>query len=138
MKSALGMLAVTLLAVGLVVIGTECWGDRSTLVSPPSAKVEGFVRQLATRRFDRALPYLDDTLARRLSADSLQSLTDRLERAVGEIRDVRGEQESLVGDGAVVRADVTTADQRQLSLRFPLRFSSGDWAITSIDALGGR
>ena len=61
--------------------------DRTMFVPPPEAVAESFMRQLATGRYARALPYLSDDLAARTTPDTLRALTDRLQNRTGKILD---------------------------------------------------
>jgi hypothetical protein len=104
-------------------------GDRSVLTSPPDAVAEGFVRELASERYERALPYLADSAQSRISVDTLRQY-----RAV-KLRDetawdVSSQILSETKANATARAVVRYAEGDSVVFRFPLEFSSGSWSIT--------
>ena len=64
-----GLVAVSLALIALAVFGFD---DRRTLVSPPAAVVEDFVRALQCRRFPQAHKYLASAARSRVSVDALR------------------------------------------------------------------
>jgi hypothetical protein len=126
------IVAATLGLNALIVFGL---GDRQILVSPPEAKVEGFVRELNTKRYERALPYLSDELATHVDVDKLKTLTARLKGRVGEIADVRGEPGWMKGDKAEATAEMETERAGTVTLKFGLTRQQGEWAIDGLNDL---
>jgi hypothetical protein len=59
MRDLLKVLGVTLVALGVLVAVVVFGGDTTVTVPPPEAVAEEFARQVATRRYDRALAYVD-------------------------------------------------------------------------------
>lgn len=133
------MKAVFLIVVtcGLVFagIGTAIrLGDRSVLVPPPEAVAEGFVRQLETGRYSRAIPYLAADLASRTTPDTLRILYESLQARAGRIHEIRGDRERVGEDRAVALALLRTETGPD-TLRFPMRREHGVWSIESIEPL---
>ena len=60
MKEIAGVIMATALLIGMSALAVERFDDRETFVSPPDAVAEGFVREVVTRRWDRARTYLAD------------------------------------------------------------------------------
>lgn len=138
MRSAAGVLLALGTALGVVAASVFGLGDRSVLVPPPEAVIEGFVRELATHRYSPALSYLRPELARSAGADSLRVLASRLESRAGSIRDVLGEPGRRDERRAEARAVVRAERVERLVLPFTLVFEEGAWSIASLDALAGR
>lgn len=135
MKAIWGVLlvcAATLALLAGVVFGL---GDSSVFVPPPEAVVEGFMRELATKRYERALPYLTEDLAARTDADALKSLTARLKSRTGDILDVRGEPGWIDGDRAEASVTLKTKHAGQPALRFTLTRQEGAWSIDNLQSL---
>ena len=124
--------AATLAFTALIVFG---WSDKQIMVSPPEAKVEGFMRQLSTQRYERALPYLSDELTKHVHADKLRALTERLKSQTGEILDVRGEPGWMKGDKAEAAVALETKRAGTVRLKFGLTREQGEWAIDALNDL---
>ena len=123
------VLIASLLLIAGAVFGL---GDRGVLVSPPEAVAENFMRALSTGRYDMALPYLSDGLARTTDAASLKAYKDRLEAKTGAIEEVKGENGRILGEQAV--ADAVLKTERAGEVTVPLRMerSEGEWTIRHI------
>ena len=125
-------LAVTLGAIAVLVFGL---GDSTIFVSPPEAVVEGFMRQLTAKRYERALPFLSEGLAARTGPDRLRALTEQLRSRTGEITDVRGEPGLIQGDRAEATVALKTKSAGESRLKFPLSRQEGTWSIDGLEAL---
>jgi hypothetical protein len=135
MNAIWGVLLVLALALGAFAVLVFGLGDATIFVSPPEAVVEGFTRQLATGRYERALPFLSEDLAARTGPDQLRALTERLKSRTGEITDVRGEPGWIQGDRAEATVALKTESAGESKLKFPLSRQEGTWSIDGLEAL---
>jgi len=121
--------AALALAGGVVLLG----GDRSTLVPPPDAAAEQFVRQLATHRFDRAVPLLSGRLKHEIDAGRLAALVRAFEAQRGAITFAEGEERSRTRRDAVAEVHVETDRGESQTFNLGLTSEYGEWKI---DRLG--
>jgi hypothetical protein len=128
----LGLVAGTLALLAAVVFGL---GDRRTMVSPPEAVVENFVRALGRGRFPQAHRYLSSEAGRRITVARLAEATRHLESRIGDIRDVKGEEGRLSGDDAEAIALVQTPDAGEVRLPLRLHREAGEWRLLGIEGL---
>jgi hypothetical protein len=133
MKEIATTLFLPLLLIAAIGWSVHTLGDRRILTRPPEAAVEGFVREVITKRYDRALPYLTEEQRRRLSSEDLRRYDEDLERRFGKILDVRGERVSIMPQRAEAVARVCTADGWKAE-PFHLVFEEGNWAIVLDEA----
>ena len=124
--------AVGLASVALVVFGL---GDRETLVPPPEAVVEGFVRELETGRYERATAYLGEELSGRVGAEQLEGWTRRLLERTGDVLDVEGVPGWHTDARAEAYAVLTTERAGEPRLRFTLAREQGVWKINGLTSL---
>jgi hypothetical protein len=108
MRQAGGITAAVALAAAAVALFVIQRGDVGTFVPPPEAVVEGFMKEMASGRYSRAIPYLSDRLEAQASADTLRTLALGFERQHSRIEDARGEPGWIVGNRAFARARVKT------------------------------
>jgi hypothetical protein len=112
MKAIVQLLAATTLAMMVIAVWVFAAGDRQTMVPPPDAVGEGFLRQLATRRYDRVGSYLPDGRQQR-SAAALRRQFDSLWRYTGTVNQVDAELVSIDGEHAravaIARGDLADA-----------------------------
>jgi hypothetical protein len=135
----LGLLFVYLLGVlGMLRFDIEIGDDRAVLVSPPSAIVEGFTRQMVMRRYERALPYLCDRRVRRMRVEELAALGDRFLARTGKVYAVSGEQERIDGNRARGVAELETERAGRLELHYALVRIDGSWEIDSLPTRSGE
>ena len=135
MKTLLALaatLALTLLIIAGIVFGLN---DDSIFVSPPEAVAEGFLRQMISKRYERAVPYLSEDLASHVDADSLHTLGTRLSARIGGEGEVRGEKGSIDGGHATARAVITAKNGATLNIPLSLVRHNGLWSIASLDSL---
>jgi hypothetical protein len=130
MKSLLAMAGVTALGVALGLVAALA-GDRTTLVPPPDARVEAFLRQLSTRRGELALTYLARGL-RQIPASELQDRFAAIERQQGSTWNVTAETLSLDRQSAKVRGELASAHRTKTFLEFGLRWEQGEWVIQEL------
>jgi hypothetical protein len=110
-------------------------GDRTTLVAPPDARVESFLRQLATERSELALEYLSRGLRRRVSASELRDRFAAIEQQIGTIENVTAQTLSLDRQTATARAELAASRSAKVPLGFGLRWEHGEWAIEDLPDL---
>jgi hypothetical protein len=125
-------IAAALALIAGVVFGL---GDTTVLVPPPEAMVEGFMRELVTKRYERTMPYLSQELRAEVRPETLKEVTDRLRQRAGEIRDVRGEKGWIQGDRAEASARLKTELLDCPSLKFILSRQDGIWLISDLSSL---
>ena len=130
------MKAVSLLlflCAGLSVSGIAIrLGDRQTLVAPPGARVEGFLRELQTRRSQLAVKYLSDELRQHAPASGLQQAFLGLEAAFGDVENVDAETLSWDRQSAKARGQLVSINGRRMALDFSLKWERGQWAIEGL------
>lgn len=127
------VLAVVVAALGLAAADVHLLGDRRTLVPPPDAVVEGFLRAVAMGREDQAVPHLSEELARTVAEDDLRKYGETISDGPGSVDEVEGELERIAGDRATATA---TCRSRTgvWRLRFELvREKNGLWRISRLE-----
>lgn len=127
MRHLLPVLIVSGLALGVTFTAVVLRGDTTVTVPSPETVGEQFARQVATRRYDRALQYVDDRsgitlITVRLAGDALQERAGALDR-------IEGEPGWIQGDRAAASAVLRTA--RAGRVRYTFRFArrNGVWKI---------
>jgi hypothetical protein len=130
---ALGVLAVALAVCAAAVFGLH---DGKTLVSPPEAVAEDFLRATSMRRYPQAGKHLSAGARAHINEDALAAARARLEEATGGIEDVRGEAGWIAGDTAEAFGALRGRDR---DVRVPLRLlrERGAWRIAGISGLVG-
>jgi hypothetical protein len=127
MKALLLVAAVTAGALALVAGSIVAGHDTGTLVSPPQAVVEQFVRKLAAARYDVARAHLaDDSPPAR---ERIRVASDTLRARAGAINQVEGKPGVIDGDRATATAVVTTERAGEITMEFALMRRSGSWRI---------
>jgi hypothetical protein len=129
MKDLLVVAAVAAGALGVVAGSVGGGHDTATLVSPPEAVVEQFVRKLAGARYDVALAHLDDRSP--AMRDRIRTTSDALRVRAGAIGQVEGKRGVIDGDRATAAAIVTTERAGEMTMEFRLIRHAGSWRITS-------
>jgi hypothetical protein len=127
MKALLLVAAVTAAALAVVAVSVGAGHDTSTLVSPPEAVVEQFVRKLAGARYDVALAHLDDRSP--AMREHVRITSDALRARAGAIDQVEGKPGVFDGDRATATAVVTTERAGELTMEFTLIRRAGSWRI---------
>jgi hypothetical protein len=129
MKDLLVVAAVTAGALGIVAGSVGAGHDTGTLVSPPEAVVEQFVRKLAAARYDVALAHLDNRSP--AMRDRIRTTSDALRARAGAIGQVEGKRGAIDGDSATATAIVTTERAGEITMEFRLIRHAGSWRIAS-------
>lgn len=132
MKALLLVAAVTAGALALVAASVVAGHDTATLVSPPDAVVEQFVRKLATARYDVALAHLDDDSP--AMRERVRITSDTLRARAGAIEQVEGKPGVMDRDSATATAVVTTERAGNITMQFRLIRRAGSWRIVEFTA----
>lgn len=127
MKEAAALAVVTAAVLGLVGLSIFALGDRETLVSPPEAVAEDFVRALATGRYDIAMRYVDPHAG--ISRDEIRGWSDALRSQAGGIQNVDIPEVFHDRDEAIARYAVTTTGRAEIGGTLRLTFDRS-WRIT--------
>ena len=132
--AGLALASVTAIAIARLRVA-----DRSIVASPPEAVVEGFARELAAHRFDRALPYLSKHLLAQTIPITLEVRVQAIERRAGKLSNVRGMPQWSARTRAYALAALDTERGEPLRLGFGLvREDSGAWRIDELYELGWK
>jgi hypothetical protein len=131
MTDVLEEVLVMALALAVVAFGVGAGRDRALFVPPPEAVVEGFARQLATGRYDRALQYVNPAAG--ISVDSLREASDDLRLRHGPVNHVSGEAGTAQGDMASAAAVFRTQQSGEIRHEFVLAWRRGLWKILEWD-----
>ena len=129
MKALLLIPAITAGALAVVAASVVVRHDTGTLVSPPDAVVEQFVRKLAGGRYDVALAHLDDRSP--AMRTRIRTTSDALRTRAGAIGQVEGKRGAIDGDTATATAIVSTERAGDITMEFSLNRHAGSWRITS-------
>ena len=135
MKAIWAVLLVFAVTMGLLAGIVFGLGDKTIFVPPPEAVVEGFMRELATGRYERARAYLSREVAARTGSEKLRDLREKLRGRTGDILDVRGEPGWHTELRAEAYVRLKTKQAGEPSLRFTLSLEEGVWAINGLGSL---
>jgi len=124
MKEIAGVALATALLLGMSALAIDR-GDRATFVSPPDAVAEGFVREVVTKRWDRARTYLADPDS--MSNAEIEGLQKSWEERLGDPSEVDAELVSRTDEQAVVNVRLKSAKGSAV-IPFALAFD-GEWKI---------
>lgn len=115
MKKLLGILLAAAILIGGTALAVQL-GDRGTFVSPPDAMAEGFVREIVTKRWDRARAYL-------LEPDSVSD---------AELAALEKSWEAQAGDPSSIEAETITQDYSQALVTVRMRSGRGSEAVAIV------
>jgi hypothetical protein len=124
MKEIAGVILATALLLAMSALAIER-GDRATFVSPPDAVSEGFVREVVSKRWDRARTYLLDPDS--MSNAEIATLQRAWEQRIGDPSKVHAETISRTDEKASVNVKLKSAKGSAV-LVFALAFD-GEWKI---------
>ena len=125
----LGVVALAFLVVAAAVYQL---GDRSIFVSPPEAVAEEFGTKLTLGRFAPARSHLAQSLAGRVTADSLRGLAVALRARGGDIIKVEGKVGVTTDDTARPRLMLVGERRDTLELDVPLVREHGTWKVAEL------
>lgn len=129
MRAVVLVVTVTAGALGVVGASIGVGHDTGTLVSPPEAVVEQFVRKLAGARYDVAEAHLDE----RTPAWRERVRTSSRALRAAAVYQVEGRPGAATGDRASATAIVTTARAGRIVMSFGLVRRAGSWRIVDFD-----
>ncbi len=123
MKEIAGVAVAMALLIGMSALAIERFDDRELFVSPPDAVAEGFVREVVTKRWDRARTYL-------VEPDSMSNAgIEALQKAWGDPSTVDAEIVSLTDERASVNVKLKSAKGSEV-IAFDLVFDD-EWKIAA-------
>lgn len=132
MKELLGVAIAVALLIGVSGLAVEQFGDRELFVPPPESVAEGFVREIVTKRWERAREHLAEPES--ATDAQLEALQKSWEASVGEPTQI--EAETITRDDAEALANVRMQSARGSEVvAFGLRFD-GEWKIVHTPAVG--
>ncbi|MFP5248117.1 MAG: hypothetical protein ACLGH0_15595, partial [Thermoanaerobaculia bacterium] len=111
------------LLVGATALAVKAFDDRALFVPPPDAVAEGFTRELATKRYDRAQPYL----VKEAPEAELRELAKR----IGDPNEVEAEIVARDDQRALVNVRVKSAKHSD-ALAYELVFED-EWKVVWAD-----
>jgi hypothetical protein len=119
--------AVALLALGVTATAIGPGRDTNILVPPPEAVAEEFARQIATRRYDRAMDQVAPDSG--ISLTSVRLGGDELHARHGHIDQVEGEAGTIAGEAASAAAIFRTERSGEVRHDFTFVRRHGLWKI---------
>jgi len=127
MKEIAGVTVAMALLIGISALAIERFDDRELFVSPPDAVAEGFVREVVTKRWDRARTYLVDP-------DSMSNAgIEALQKAWGDPSTLDAEMVTRTDERASVNVRWKSAEGSEV-IAFELVFD-GEWKIAPPPAI---
>lgn len=131
MKELLGVMLTIALMLGISRIAVHYFGDRETFVQPPDAVAEGFVREVMTKRWDRARASFDEPDA--VSNSEIEALQKAWHERVGDPSEFEAETITRDADRALVNVRMQSARGSE-AVSFALRFHD-KWTIVHTPAV---
>ena len=130
MKSLLNVVLVTAVALGTSFAAVVV-GDPTLAVPPPESVGEQFARDVVTRRYDRAMQYIDGWSGITLTTVRLggEALLER----TGAVNQVEGEPGPIQGEYASAGAVLHTERLGRVRCSYRLRRIAGVWKISEWD-----
>lgn len=119
------------LALGIVAIAVFGLGDQDTLVSPPEAVAEEFVRAVGHGRIEPARSMLASEAERVTSKRELRRVAARFRSRVGHLDDVDATNVARTPDSAIVRAHAE-GHRASVELIVPLVRENGAWSVARV------
>jgi hypothetical protein len=123
MKEMAAVLFASFLLIGATGVAVSQFDDREIFVPPPDAVAEGFAREIVTKRWARARPYL----TRDASDKELAALHKAWEERVGEPTTIEAETISRDRDRALVNVRLQSAKGSE-AVAFGLVFEE-EWKV---------
>ena len=126
MKEFAGMLTTIAIVLALVATSMFALHDRHTLVSPPEAAAEDFMRSLATGRYDVAMRYVDRRAG--MSRESIKTWSDQL-RNQGAIQSVDVTPVTSGRHSATTKYTIALVSGHEITGELHLSFDR-EWLVT--------
>ncbi len=123
MVRVVAIAGVTALVIAAAALAVERFDDRETFTPPPDAVAEQFVRELMTKRWDRARTFLENEK----SDEELREMQESLEERVGDPTEIEAEEVSREEDRALVSVRLSSAKGSE-AVAYGLTFEEG-WKI---------
>jgi hypothetical protein len=134
MNRELWVVFITMGALALIGLAVFVGGDRQTLVPPPEASAEGFVRQVVLQRYRQTRQYLASGSAAELSVSHLAAWRDRLDARSGHITKI--DPSGVVMDDTRALAHVRVRGTRaDADVSVPMRRERGLWKVDALPAI---
>jgi hypothetical protein len=131
-KEILGVGVAMALLIGVSTLAVQQFGDRETFIPPPDAVAEGFVREVVTKRWDRARAYLAEPES--MSNARIEALQKSWEERVGDPTKI--EAKTIARDDEQALANVQMQSARgSEAVAFALRFEN-EWKIVHTPSVG--
>lgn len=127
MSHGLQVVTTTVVALGVVAAAVVYGRDAQTFVSPPEMVAEQFTRNVATKRYDRALQYVARDSG--ITAINLRLARRELQQAAGAVNNVEGEPGAIDGDRATASAVLFTENAGRIRYSFRFAKRRGVWKI---------
>jgi hypothetical protein len=115
---------VALAAIAAVVIGGQ---DATYFVPPPEAVAESFTREIASRRYDRAMQFVDP--ASGITEINARLGGEELHGRAGAVDNVQGEPGTMTGGRATASAVLITENAGRIRYTFRLARRRHMWKI---------
>jgi len=122
MKELVSVLAVMALLIGASALAVGPMRDRETFIPPPDAVAEGFLREVATKRWSCAREYLYTPVA--------DAELQELHRRIGDATQFEAETITRTADQALVTVRTASANQTN-AIAFTLFFDRR-WKVKMI------
>jgi hypothetical protein len=119
MADLLKAVIATLVAMALVAAIVMEGRDTTFLVPPPEAVAEEFARQIAAKRYDRAIRDVDERSG--ITTINARLASEELHATGGEVDNVEGEPGMIDGDHATASAVLIT--EKAGRVRYLFRFT---------------
>jgi hypothetical protein len=130
-KAPLAVAAILAAALAVAALGVFVAGDAATLVPPPEAVAENFLRALARNRYAQATTQLAPELRATVGIEGLRRRLQQIEGECGHVEDVHGEGGTRAAESAVATA-LVKGTARQRRLRFTVVRQWGEWRLMSL------
>lgn len=132
MKELLGVALATALLIGMTALAVTQFNDRELFVPPPETVAEGFVREVISKRWDRARPFLAHPES--VSDAQLEALQKSWEERVGDPTKIDAQTIHRDHEQALANVSLQSA-QGSEAVPFTLQFDD-EWKIVHTPAVG--
>ena len=127
MSDLVKVLTATLLALGVLAVIVIGGQDSTYFVPPPEAVAESFTREIASRRYDRAMQSVDP--ASGITEINARLGGEELHARAGAVDNVEGDPGTISGDRATASAVLLTEKAGRVRYIFRLARRGHTWKI---------